>query len=677
MRTTLRMAIVLGVAMYGFAVQLTSQQQSPTPLSQENGLRQSAAAAVPLKLAWVEFPAVGGSETGPAKPVNGSTAPAPGSAPATAAATAGAVAAAPEAGTTSATPGSVPVPLKTEAAIKELAEMKKQFAQMQDEMKARIAKLESELDTDAATGDSVSAEKDAGALRSAETGDTSVSYGQAAAAPPPAATPAPPEITAETTTKSAPFPGDWTWLNSGGHNVDSPMATKYFTPEFRADANYTLDYNHPEDDSLGGSTETFRSDEWQLEQISAGGDIRIQNVRGRILTMDGLFATTTVRNDASPNRGQWDLADAYKYVSEAWGGYHWDVAHGLNVDAGIFVSYIGLFSYYNFDNWTYQPSFVSSNTPWFFNGLRIQYFPTAKLKIEPWVINGWQSYARYNGHGGLGGQILWRPKPNLDFVFNNYGMGEDDAGYPGRSRVHADYSAQVKFYDQPKNMMDKIAWTITADAGCEYGGGPAVGYYDPHGFSPEMGTADTYTGGVNCHNSHDGKPKQMFIGTMSYLRFWFNKDIFAMTLGGGLMNNPGRYLTLLPPIDGATAITGTPYYTENAGDRAQMHDGTITLDYMPAQFITFRLESGYRYSDAPYWTGRRGITPPGGNNGSPSQYACASGAPSGQTYGNLTAAENYCIGAGLNAGGTGTSAIWWPDLRTNQTVSTIAIMVRF
>ena len=673
MKTNFRIAILLGVAVCGFAVPLACQAQSSSPSQDKSAGSNPSSVTSSVQSALVEYPAVEGPETAAAKPVDDSTSPP--AASSTASAKKDAVAS--DAGTTSSTPGATPTTLKNEAVIKEIAEMKKQFAQMQDEMKARIEKLESELDRDAATGDSVSAEKDAGALRSAETGDTSMSYGQAAAAPPPAATPAPPEITAETTTKSAPFPGDWTWLNSGGHNVDSPMATKYFTPEFRADANYTLDYNHPEDDSLGGSTETFRSDEWQLEQISAGGDIRIQNVRGRILTMDGLFATTTVRNDASPNRGQWDLADAYKYVSEAWGGYHWDVAHGLNVDAGIFVSYIGLFSYYNFDNWTYQPSFVSSNTPWFFNGLRIQYFPTAKLKIEPWVINGWQSYARYNGHGGLGGQILWRPKPNLDFVFNNYGMGEDDAGYPGRSRVHADYSAQVKFYDQPKNMMDKIAWTITADAGCEYGGGPAVGYYDPHGFSPEMGTADTYTGGVNCHNSHDGKPKQMFIGTMSYLRFWFNKDIFAMTLGGGLMNNPGRYLTLLPPIDGATAITGTPYYTENAGDRAQMHDGTITLDYMPAQFITFRLESGYRYSDTPYWTGRRGITPPGGNNGSPNQYACASGAPSGQTYGNLTAAENYCIGAGLNAGGTGTSAIWWPDLRTNQTVSTIAIMVRF
>ena len=496
--------------------------------------------------------------------------------------------------------------------------------------------------------------------------------------PAPAATaPATPEISAQITTKGEPFQGDWTWLNSNGHASDSPMATKYFTPEFRADANYTLDYNHPKDDSLGGSTETFRSDEWQLEQISIGGDIHINNVRGRILTMDGLFATTTPRNDGTVVRGQWDLANAYKYVSEAWGGYHWDVAHGLNVDAGIFVSYIGLFSYYNFDNWTYQPSFVSSNTPWFFNGLRIQYFPTKKLKIEPWIINGWQSYARANGKPGLGGQILWRPKPYLDFVWNNYGLGEDVVGQPGRSRVHADYSAQVKVYDNPSKLLDKIAFTITGDAGCEYGGGPALGTYDPKGNSPEMGSSSTYAGGVNCHGGKNGRPKQDFVGWMMYNRYWFKKDLYAVTLGGGQMNNPGRYLTLLPPINGATAVTGTPYFTENPGDRAQMHDGTITFDYMPSQFITFRLEEGYRFSDIPYWTGRGGITPPGGNNGFPTQYACASGVNSGYGYGSLAAAEAAC-GAGDNAGtSAGLSSIWWPDLRTNQTVTTLAIMVRF
>ena len=668
MKSNFRTAIISGTLICAFGVQLTCHAQSTTVSLDKKLAQQGAESAAPVQRDSIEIAALEAPVKNPAALASDNTASS------TSGEATGTTGGATTAGLPTAATPSGSIPLKNDAVIKELVEVKKQFAQMEAEMKARMAKLESELDTDPATGDSVSAEKDAGALRSAASGETdgSMSYGQTAT-PPPAAAPAPPEIDAQITTKGEPFPGDWTWLNSNGHAVDSPMSTKYFTPEFRADANYILDYNHPKDDTMGGATESFRSDEWQLEQLSIGGDIRINNVRGRILTMDGLFATTTPRNDASPNRGAWDLAGAYKYISEGWGGYHWDVAHGLNVDAGIFVSYIGLFSYYNFDNWTYQPSFVSSNTPWFFNGLRIQYFPTAKLKIEPWIINGWQSYARYNGKPGLGGQILWRPNPNLDIVWNNYGLGEDDAGFPGRSRIHADYSVQYKFYDKPKNLIDKAAFTLTGDAGCEYGGGPAVGYYDPHGFSPEMGTADSYAGGVNCHSSKDGKPKQAFIGTMAYLRVWAKKDIYAMTLGGGLMNNPGRYLTLLPPINGATAITGTPYFTENAGDRSQMHDGTITFDYMPSQFITFTLEEGYRYSDVPYWTGRGGITPPGGINGNAAHYQCAGGGDSGFGYGNTVAAAQACAGDGADPA----TALWWPDLRTNQTNTTLAIKVRF
>jgi hypothetical protein len=607
--------------------------------------------------------------------------------PATPPSTAPAPAAAP---TTAAAPGSDAAQPSNDAILKELAEMKAQIAQLKAELKAQHA----------GTDDASKAEQDANALRSAETttGGAAAPATQAAAIPAAAAAPASPEITAEITTKSAPFPGDWTWLNSNGRVVDTPMATKYFTPEIRFDANYILDNNHPKDDSMGGSTEMFRSDEWQLEQVSVGGDFRIQNTRGRILTMNGLFATTTPRNDSSYSRGQWNLSNAYRYFSEAWGGYHWDVNHGLNVDAGIFVSYIGLFSYYNADNWAYQPSFVSSNTPWFFNGLRVQWWPTEKLKIEPWFINGWQSYARYNGKPGLGGQILYRPKPWLDLVWNNYGLGEDDAGYPGRSRIHADYSAQVKYYDKPKAFFDKAAFTLTGDLGCEYGGGPAsyagngVTSFSPTGASSEQGTGSTYTGGVNCHNDHNGRPKQDFEGWMAYTRFWFKKDKYAITLGGGQMNNPGRYLTLLPPINNATASTGTPYFTQNGGDRAQMHDGTVTFDYMPSQYVTFRLEESYRYSDVPYWTGRGGITPPGGNNGNAADYECAAGGDAGVGYvpgavpvGGTTYATGqaqaiaYCWSQNLGNGAPkgSLSNLWWPDLRTNQTSTILAIMVRF
>ena len=652
MKSNFRMALLVGIMICGIRGQHTCQAQGTTAKSEKVDFISLASSA---RVVGEPTELIASAKS------DGAVNPAVASASPAAATPAPAVASSSSA---AASPGTIP--LNSDAVIKELVEMK-----------ARIAQLEAELKARSSSDDAASAERDADALRSSEgnaaDGSSSAAEMQTAPVPPAAAAPAAPEIDAQVTTKGEPFSGDWTWLNSNGHAVDSPMSTKYFTPEFRADANYILDYNHPHDDSMGGATESFRSDEWQLEQISIGGDIRINNVRGRILTMNGLFATTTPRNDASPSRGQWDLSDAYKYVSEAWGGYHWDVAHGLNVDAGIFVSYIGLFSYYNFDNWTYQPSFVSSNTPWFFNGLRIQYFPTSKLKIEPWIINGWQSYARANGKPGLGGQILWRPKPYLDFVWNNYGLGEDAVGFPGRSRVHADYSAQVKYYDKPTAFFDKAAFTITGDAGCEYGGGPSSGPYDPHGFSPEMGSNSTYSGGVNCHNSKNGRPKQDFIGWMAYTRFWFKKDLYAVTLGGGQMNNPGRYLTLLPPINGATATTGTPYFTETGGDRSQMHDGTVTFDYMPSQFITFTLEEGYRYSDVPYWTGRGGITPPGGNNGSPAQYACSTGAASGFGYGTPLSTVNQACGGTA----TSTSNIWWPDLRTNQTNTTLAIKVRF
>jgi hypothetical protein len=468
---------------------------------------------------------------------------------------------------------------------------------------------------------------------------------------------------------------DWTWMNANGRNEDSPWSTKYFTPEFRADVNYMDDFNHPRDDTMGGSTESFRSNEWQLEQLSLGGNINIGHVRGRILTMFGLFATTTPRNDGSVSKGQWDLADAYKYISEGWGGYHFDVGHGLNVDAGIFVSYIGLFSYYNFDNWTYQPSYVSSNTPWFFNGLRIQYFPTAKLKIEPWIINGWQSYARYNSKPGLGGQILWRPKPWFSAVFNNYGMGTDVLGNPFASRIHTDDSIEIREFNHPGKFVDLGAMSLTGDAGCQYGGGQ------------------------NCFNDKNGGIKTSFLGWMLYERLQFDRDHYGITLGGGQMNNPGRYLTLLPPINGANAYTGSPYFTENPGDKAHMYDGTITADYMPSQWLTFRTEVGYRHSDVPYWSGRGGITPPNGNNaflntGSPASYVCTNGTSSEvSTFSPSSggfAVDNggYSGAAGQpgavnaacalqNGGSSSGWYAWQPDLRKGQTVFTIAIMTRF
>ncbi|HWY08480.1 MAG TPA: outer membrane beta-barrel protein [Candidatus Acidoferrales bacterium] len=447
--------------------------------------------------------------------------------------------------------------------------------------------------------------------------------------------------------KIEPFSdADWTWLNGNPRTKEIYWDTKFFTPEIRADINYVSDFNHPTDHSIGGSSELFRSSEVQLEQLGVGGDFHYDNVRARLMTQFGMYSATTPRNDPSPGHGQWDLVSAYRYLSEAYGGYHFNVLHGVNVDAGIFLSYIGLFSFYNFDNWAYQPSYVSSNTPWFFNGVRVQIFPTAHLKIEPWFINGWQAYGSANHRPGLGGQIKWTPKPWLNIISNNYGLGEDDLFIRGRSRIHTDNSIEVKYYDKPEKTLDKMAFSLTGDLGCEYGSG------------------------VSCYGNHKGGPKQSFVGYMVYNRFWFHRDLFGLTIGGGQINNPGRYLVLIPPINGETAITAatnSPYFTGNPGDPFKAWDSSITFDYMPKQYITFRAEYDYRHANVPYWTGQGGITPPGGNNNAPQFFACSNGSSSGQT--SLGAAETAC--------GGGLSSVWFPDLRKNESFIDLSILVKF
>jgi hypothetical protein len=395
--------------------------------------------------------------------------------------------------------------------------------------------------------------------------------------------------------KPAPFAfADFSWAPGNGGASEKPLSFGPFTGELRVDTAYHYDFSNPIDDTISGSSEVFRSSEFQLTQLGIGGDFFWKGAMARLMTQFGMYSETTPRNDASPAKGQWDLDTAYRYISEAYGGYHLDVLSGINIEAGIFMSYIGLWSYYNFDNWTYQPSYVSSNTPWFFNGMRVQIFTSDKLKIEPWFVNGWQSYGKFNTAPGLGLQILWRPTGWFSILGNQY-AGQDDLGTPGRARVHTDDSVMVKYYEDQTQIVSKAAASLTVDAGCEWGNG------------------------VTCNNGNAATPSQFFVGFMVYNRLWFLHDQFGLTVGGGAINNPGRYLVLLPPINGATAETGSPYFPESPGDQFKAWDMQISADYSPVPFVTFRVEYNHRAASVPYFSGHEGVTPPGGNNGNPTQ----------------------------------------------------------
>ncbi|MCD6065729.1 MAG: hypothetical protein K0S33_555 [Bacteroidetes bacterium] len=405
-------------------------------------------------------------------------------------------------------------------------------------------------------------------------------------------------------TVKVPFEGmDLSWLNGGDRRSSPTLPGKHFTPVVMLDANFTHSFNNPIDNTVIGSTALARNNEMQVSAAHLGGDFYYEGARAHIVTQFGTRSTVVPRNDYSPYKGQYKLADAYRYLAEANAGYHFNTMYGINVDAGMFMSYLGLNSYYQVENWEYQASFTSDNTPWFFNGIRIQIHPTKHLKIEPWIINGWQSYGLFNQQPGLGGNITWIPNERIKLLTNNY-YGADAAGIPKRKRFHSDNSLLIRYLNKPQSKgISKMAFSLTADAGFEKGGGV-------NGFK----NGDSISG-----------PAQYFASVMFYNRIWFAKNKLACTMGGGYMNNPGRYLVLyptgqaspLPNVNNPTVPEGSFPYSASPGDAFEGFDYSANMEWLPNEHVSFRLEYVHRQSNVPYFAGRGGVTSPTGYSTSP------------------------------------------------------------
>jgi hypothetical protein len=190
-----------------------------------------------------------------------------------------------------------------------------------------------------------------------------------------------------------------------------------------------------------------------------------------------------------------------------------------------------------------------------------------------------------------------------------------------------------------------MAFSLTGDPGCEYGGG------------------------VGCSHNGKGGPKQSVAGWILYNRFWFKNDRYAITVGAGAMDNPGRYFVLLPPINGADAVSGSPNFAQNPGDPFKAWEASFPFDWMPKQCIAFRVEYGYRHAGVPYLSGPGGITPPGVNTGLPSVFGGENAGSPGQFVCN----DRSAVSDPALCGPVGA---WFPDLRRNETSVRLAIMVK-
>ncbi len=425
-----------------------------------------------------------------------------------------------------------------------------------------------------------------------------------------------PATKADTTaavTAKIPFDGmDLSWVNGQNRQQNFPLQFKdkdgetILTGSTYLDGYYNYNFANPLDHTQTISAVMGRTQEFSVALASVGIETNYKNIIGRIWLQTGSMLNVVQETDASvlrgrntgttigangANNGVGITSNNLKYIREAAAGYHFNVAYGLNVELGIFMSYIGLESYVTQENWSYQRSLVCDFTPFYFQGARAQFYPSKKFKTELWLMNGWQTYHTYNNRPAIGNSNYYRPNENLQLVANFY-YGNDSrpgtdslavgrAAYPSVQRFHHDNSIVARYYHKDKK-------------------GPLRGITQA-AFS--LNTHYGFQSGTDA-SGNDVKAKDNYMfGSSLANRLWFAKNKLALTTRVGFVKNPSRYLSFNPSVVG---------FTNTDASRLTAKEFTATFDLMPSDFVTFRVEYLHRSANVPYFAGPGGTTSPSG-----------------------------------------------------------------
>ncbi len=304
----------------------------------------------------------------------------------------------------------------------------------------------------------------------------------------------------------------------------------------------------------------------ELSRLSLG---RYGGPIGRLYIQYGSNIDTDAGSDPTTARGYYLSASAFKYIQQAAAGWHFNSLHGINVEIGIFPSYIGADSYLPQENWDYLHPFIAEFTPYYFSGVRAQIYPTQRLKIELWLVNGWQTFGQWH-EGRAGGYLInWRPRQYFLFSHMFY-VGQDVQGDPGGVRIYTDNNAQLQVWrGQNQHQVKSVALSLVADYGYELRSNAPSG---------SMGGA-----------------------ALSMRAEWTAQ--WATTVRGDMYYDQTRAVII--PLPSGAPLPPTPSSFLGGGF-------TATMDFLPSPWLILRLEYMHRNTNFPYLSGHGGITGPNG-----------------------------------------------------------------
>jgi hypothetical protein len=365
---------------------------------------------------------------------------------------------------------------------------------------------------------------------------------------------------------------DFSWMNGNNSQPDSLLKMGPVTWSLYIDTYFNWQFHRPIDHTIFPTTTAPRHDEISLNLAHIGVDVTgLDGPIGRLYIQYGSTVETIAGQDTTTTRGFYLTNRLLQIVQQAAAGWHFHRLHGINAEAGIFPSYVGLESYLPEENWAYNHAFMSDFTPYYFFGVRGQFFLTREMKLELWLVNGWQTFGQW--HEGRAGGYLWNWRPHeWVSLVNSFYAGQEAEGDPDSLRLYTDNNLQVRYYKNPNPgcWPRSLAFSLVADVGHEHRGNA------PSGF---MGGAQL---------AHRIEWNERWKTTV---RVDFYDDQTEAVVTKFPVSSP---YTL--PTKGNLLVGGI----------------SLTQDFWPSPWLLMRLEYMHRAANQNYFSGHDGITGPGG-----------------------------------------------------------------
>lgn len=281
---------------------------------------------------------------------------------------------------------------------------------------------------------------------------------------------------------------------------------------------------------------------------------RHNEVSINIALLGARFASERVRGTFAIQTGTYPDANyaaepqVFKHIYEAYAGVR--LRPRLWLDAGVFLSHIGLEGPISRDDFTLTRSMMADNSPYYEAGARLTYdAPNGHWTVVGLVLNGWQVIRDQNENMSTGWQVQWRPTDRLTFNSSTYaGEGYNLPDSVGRRLRY--YHDLYVTYRPTARLTLAAAWDIGRQE-------------RPLGSAARTGTWHTGTAIVN----------------------WRFRPRLAVAARAEYMYDPRLAQIALP----ATAPT----------QRFSTGAASVGLDYFPVERAIVRVEAkGYRAQDA-------------------------------------------------------------------------------